>query len=264
MTLQINKIKLQLHPDAEKVIPRYFNPGAERSLMLMQRVLKMPQEDAKALLQQVLEEFSGHHRDLCAVFEKHFGLVRKLLTKEDEMMLTTEQRLLIGSYFTMEYSLQHAALFNPSIVEDPDQSGTKDGERNVILSFRAVGEGHISSLVFRRATLDREAMIHFESSGTNMSEGMITQKNLNSKADFENLLSQTILPVNIQHEILSQLQDTFSYPSIESILKTALHQLKPGLGKNKMKYDILSMVNTSYEIHFQPDSELSERVIFPV
>lgn len=77
----------------------------------------------------------------------------------------------------MEYALEHAALFNPSIVEDPDQSGTSVGEKNVIVSFRATGEGHISSLVFKRATLDSNANIHFEPSGKYMSQGRITQKN---------------------------------------------------------------------------------------
>ncbi len=224
----------------------------------------MHHEAAKSLLSQIVHEFSQYHKELLTVFEKHFSLVSRLLSPEAELKITPEQKLLIGAYFTMEYSLQHAALFNPSIVEDPDQSGTETGEKKVIISFRATGEGHISSLVFKRGKLDKDSMIHIEPSGNLMYEGRITQKRLNNKSDFESLLSQTILPVVIQQEILSQLKDTFSYKSIESILRTALQQLKPGTGRNKLKYDILSMINTSYEIHFLPDSKISERVIFPV
>ncbi|NML23988.1 glycosidase [Pseudoflavitalea sp. G-6-1-2] len=264
MSLQINKINLQLTPDNRKVITRYFNPGNERSIILINRVLQIPQETAKSLLNQIFHEFSQFHKDLPAVFEKHFRLIKQLLPPEAELTITPDLKLLIGAYFTMEYSLQHAALFNPSIVEDPDQSGAEPGEKKVIMSFRAAGEGHISSLVFKRAKLDKDSMIHIEPSGNLMYEGRITQQKLNSKSDFENLLSQTVLPVVIQQEILNQLKDTFSYQSIESILKTALQQLKPGTGRNKLKYDILSMVNTSYEIHFLPDSKISERVIFPV
>ncbi len=78
------------------------------------------------------------------------------------------------------------------------------------------------------------------------------------------MLSHTLLPEDIRADILSQLRDTFSYKEIEVTLKTALHPLEAGLAKNRLRYDILSMVNTTYELHFQPDSLLSERVIFPV
>lgn len=264
MSLKIIRVNLQLTPDVRKVIPRYFNPGNERSLVLINKVLQMQQEKAKNLLQNICDEFSKHHKHLQSVFEKHFGLVKHLLPPEEELTVSREKKLLIGSYFTMEYALQFAALFNPSIVEDPDQSGAEAGEKNVIISFRAVGEGHISSLVFRRGKLDKDCMLHIEPSGTLMHEGLITQKKLNSKTDFEILLSQTELPAAIRGEILSKLQDTFSYRAIESILKTALQQVDPGTGRNKLRYDILSMVNSTYEVHFSSDSPLSERVLFPV
>src|SRR5205085_2454706 len=97
-----------------------------------------------------------------------------------------------------------AALFNPSIVEDPDQSGTAAGEKNVIVSFRATGEGHVSSLIFKRGKLDKNAMINFESSGKYMNEGLITQQNWNSKAVFRELLSQTTLSADIRVSVLNQ------------------------------------------------------------
>jgi predicted GH43/DUF377 family glycosyl hydrolase len=264
MKLEVNRINVRLNPDVKKVIPRFFNTGNERSLALINRVLHMPDKEANNLLLQVYNEFSSRYRDIQPIFEKHFDLVKHLLPQDEQQTVSKEKKFLIGSYFTMEYSLEHAALFNPSVVEDPDQSGAAAGEQNVIVSFRATGEGHVSSLVFKRGKLDKNAMIHFEPSGKYMNEGLVTQQNRNNKAVFEELLSHTILPENIRRNILSRLQDTFSYKEIESILKTALHQVEAGMGRNKLKYDILSMVNTSYELHFLPDSLLSERVIFPV
>jgi predicted GH43/DUF377 family glycosyl hydrolase len=224
----------------------------------------MPDKEANKIFLDVYNEFADRYKDIRAVFEKHFQLVKHLLPNEAQETASMEKKLLIGSYFTMEYSLEHAALFNPSIVEDPDQSGVAAGEKNVIVSFRATGEGHTSSLVFRRGKLDKNAMIHFEPSGKYMNEGLITQQKWNNKAVFRELLLQTILSEDIRLNILSQLQDTFSYKEIELVLKTALQQVKAGTGRNKLKYDILSMVNTSYEVQFLPDSLLSERVIFPV
>jgi predicted GH43/DUF377 family glycosyl hydrolase len=264
MELQVNRINVRLNPDVRKVIARFFNAGNERSLALINRVLQLPEAEANDLLLRICDEFSSRYKNIRAVFEKHFDLVKHLLNHEEQLTVPQEKKLLIGSYFTMEYSLEHAALFNPSIVEDPDQSGTAAGEKNVIISFRSTGEGHISSLIFKRGRLDKNAMIHVEPDGNYMNEGLITQKKRNSKAVFKELLLQTILSEDIRTNILGQLQDTFSYKEIESILKTALQQVKAGTGRNKLKYDILSMVNTTYEVDFSNDSLVSERVIFPV
>src|SRR5690606_26779115 len=96
------------------------------------------------------------HRSIVKVFERNFDRVRHLLerldTPTDKISMTA--KLLIGSYFTMEYSIESAALFNPSIVEHPDQSELFKGEKRVIISFRATGEGHVSSIVFRSGYID--------------------------------------------------------------------------------------------------------------
>lgn len=264
MKLHVNRTGIRLNPDFKKVIPRFFNTGDERSQALINKVLQMPDSDANAQLRQVLNEFGPHYKNIQGVFEKHFDFVRRLLPEKQQLDLSSEKKLLIGSYFTMEYSLEAAALFNPSIVEDPDQSDTAPGQKNVIVSFRAVGEGHISSLVFKRGKLDENAMIHFEPSGKFISEGLVTQQKRNNKATFGELLSKTALPEDTRNNILSQLHDTFSYKEIELVLKSTLRRIKSGKKKARLKYDILSMVNTSYELHFSADSIVSERVIFPV
>jgi predicted GH43/DUF377 family glycosyl hydrolase len=63
------------------------------------------------------------------------------------------QRQLIGAYFLNEYSFEASALFNPSIVPHPDQSDAPKGGLRFILSLRAIGEGHVSSLTFRAGTV---------------------------------------------------------------------------------------------------------------
>ncbi len=211
-----------------------------------------------------MDEFSSRYRNVQEIFKKHFELIKYLIPEHVLTDLSKEQILLTGSYFTMEYSLEAAALFNPSVVEDPDQSGAGKGEKNVIVSFRATGESHISSLIFKRAKLDKNAMIHFKPSGRFMGEGLVTQQKRDNKLVFSELLSQMKLPEDIRPNILNQLHDPFSYQEIETVLKNTLIQVQSAAEKNKIKYDILSMVNTSYELNFLPESDLSERVIFPV
>jgi predicted GH43/DUF377 family glycosyl hydrolase len=264
MRVHVKRIGPRLNPDYKKVIARFFNTGNERSLKLINRVIEMPQKEAEDLIQQVLDEFSSRYKDIRAIFVKHFELTKHLLPQSVQSTLSQEKKILIGSYFTMEYSIEAAALFNPSIVEDPDQSGAAAGEKKVILSFRATGESHISSLVFKRATLDAHAMIHFEPSGKFNSEGVVTEQKDGNKMTFKELMSQITLPEGIRPALLSQLQDPFSYKEMEVALKTVLLMIESVSERRKVKYDILSVVNTSYELQFAADSHLSERVIFPV
>jgi predicted GH43/DUF377 family glycosyl hydrolase len=264
MKLEVSRTRVRLKPDVSKVIPRYFYAGEERGRALINRVLSLRDDEVNETLFHVQAEFSKRYSNIKVIFEKHFEFVKHLLPENELLALSIEKRLLIGSYFTMEYSLEHAALFNPSIVEDPDQSGAGKGEKNVIISFRATGEGHISSLIFKRAKLLENATIQFEPAGKYVNEGRVTQKKRNSKEAFKELLSHTILPEDIRADILDHLGEPFSYKEIEAVLKRSLHPLEKGMAKNKLRYDILSMVNTTYELHFQPDSLLSERVIFPV
>jgi predicted GH43/DUF377 family glycosyl hydrolase len=118
--------------------------------------------------------------------------------------------------------------------------------------------------VFKRGLLDAHGMIYFEPSGKFFSEGLITKRRRDDKIALDNLLEQIVLPEEIHPTILKQLQDPFSYKEIEMVLKNALLKTVATNGNNKIKNDILSFVNTSYEVHFPADSLLSERVIFPV
>ena len=134
----------------------------------------------------------------------------------------------------------------------------------MIISFRATGENHISSVVFKRGILKKNGVIHFEPSGKFITEGAITQQERESKAAFRKVLAQLILPVDVFLNIMDQLNDTFSYKELETALKNSLPAIGSTVEEMKLKHEILSAVNTNYEIQFPADSLLSERVIFPV
>jgi predicted GH43/DUF377 family glycosyl hydrolase len=264
MKLHVNRLNQRLNPDYKKVIPRFFNSGIERSRVLIERVLHLSDAEADELLDQVLIEFSPRYRDIKSIFVKHFEMIRYLLLEPEQKSLGDSKKLLMGSYFTMEYSLEAAALFNPSIVQDPDQSGAGEGEKKVIISFRATGESHISSLVFKRATINQDSCIQFEPSGKFIGEGELTEKNKINKEGFEAMLSQLSLPSDIKQQILEQLNDPFYYKEIEMVLKSALLPIESPIERKRLKYEILDVVNTNYELRFSPDSHISERVLFPV
>ena len=110
-----------------------------------------------ALLDEISAEFSQRHQDIRKRFLERFEQIRELLYAAEE--ISEDRRLLIGSYFLAEYSLESAALFNPSIVPDPDQTGLPPGALRFILSLRATGEGHISSITFRTGIIHPDQRI---------------------------------------------------------------------------------------------------------
>jgi predicted GH43/DUF377 family glycosyl hydrolase len=163
----LNRHALYLRPDPARVIVRPFRPATEprdlnptdktRANHIVDRVLALDAAAAASQLADVLENFEGRHRNLLATFEARADEMEDALASHEAF--TKTQRQLVGAYFLHEYSFEAAALFNPSIVHHPDQTGAPPGGRRFILSLRAVGEGHVSSLTFRSGSIDANGAI---------------------------------------------------------------------------------------------------------
>lgn len=157
----LNRQALYLRPDPSRVVVRPFKPATEprdfnptdksRANHIVDRVLSLDAATVSLLLAEVLENFQGRHRNLLATFEARADEMEEALAQH--VNFTQEQRRLVGAYFLHEYSFEAAALFNPSIVAHPDQSGAPAGGMRFVLSLRAVGEGHVSSLTFRSGSI---------------------------------------------------------------------------------------------------------------
>src|SRR5579862_181404 len=158
MRLPVERKPVRVNPDPRRVIARFFFNGNERAKELIQRVMDVSEEVAFGIISPLLQEYSKRHRNITKVLSRHCSKLKPLFAdlKIDYDSISLYRKLLLGSYFTHEYSIESAAFFNPSIVEDPDQNELKNGEKRVIISLRAVGEGHISSITFRRAMLDKD------------------------------------------------------------------------------------------------------------
>lgn len=162
-----NRQALHLLPDPSRVVVRPFRPSVEprnlndldktRANHIVDRVLALPEPEVHALLKATLDNFDGRHRNLLAKFETR---ARQMETVFDSHAnFSREQCQLVGAYFMHEYSFEAAALFNPSIVPHPDQSGLCEGCGRFVLSVRAVGEGHVSSLTFRTGVIAADGTV---------------------------------------------------------------------------------------------------------
>ena len=187
MNVIVSRKDVKFNPDPSRVIARFHYTNDERSKNIIRKVFDMPEDEAKIALNQVLRGYSKRHRSISRIFENHFNKLSHLLNELNINPDDIEEymKVLIGSYFTMEYSIESAAFFNPSIVEDPDQSELQTGEKRVILSFRATGEGHISSIVFRSGVLDENNDLLIEPVGKMLDEAENIKRYIYNKESFE-------------------------------------------------------------------------------
>ena len=144
-----------------RVITRPYLPSGENRVRnIIQRVLGLDEEQVGTLLETLLHEFSHRHRYFRETLERNFNLVTRFMP--DIANVSMQRRLLIGTYFTAEYSVEAAAFFNPSIVQVANQEADPEGSCRFVMSFRATGEGHISSIEFRSGIIDTNNDIYFD------------------------------------------------------------------------------------------------------
>src|ERR1051326_188882 len=157
-SIAIHRTGLTLRPDPARVLVRPFNPTNEkRARKICARVLALAENEVSDLLAQVEAEFGERHRQTREFFQRRFKHAQVYLAPGE--ILSEKRQLLLGAHFTHEYSLESAALFNPSIVPHPDQSNLPEGSLRFIISLRATGEGHISSITFRTGIVDANNQI---------------------------------------------------------------------------------------------------------
>ena len=265
MRLSIERKNVKVYPDTKRVIARFFFYGEERAKQVIQRVMDMNEEEVFGTISPILQEYSKRHRNITKVLYRHCARLKSLFSDLgiDYEQLESYRKLLIGSFFTHEYSIESAAFFNPSIVEDPDQTELEEGQKRVIMSFRAVGEGHISSIAFRRALLDKDNNISVIPVGNHVDEAdIIHSASYEKKEFFDNGFSAQI-DKKVLKEVEGQLEEIFDYNFLKKvIINQKKLQTEEAL---KMEYEkVLWLADSYYEITFSLDTDISDRVIFPI
>lgn len=169
--LNLQDTGLHFRPDTTKVIPRFMQLGnSNRERSVFGRICTIPEQQVDELLREITDLFAARHRDSRGVFREHYDRVKVYANGS----VSPQRQLLIGAYFTMEYSIEAAALFNPSIVPHPDQRGVGAGGLRVILSLRAVGEGHISSILFKCGIVGPDGDVTVDEDGRFFESGAVT------------------------------------------------------------------------------------------
>ncbi|WP_028375419.1 glycoside hydrolase family 130 protein [Leeuwenhoekiella sp. MAR_2009_132] len=266
MRVSVERKRINFMPDSSRVVARFFMNGELRTQNLITRILKMSDDQVQQALEQVLREFATRHRNISQLFFKHCNRVRGIIEgmEIDFEALSEDQKLLIGSYCTMEYSLESAAFFNPSIIEDFDQSYLQKGEKRVIISFRATGEGHISSLVFRRAIIDSNHDMHLTKIGDYIDLAEISHKKLFDKKHFIKRLKEMHIDEQHSRSIMNSLPNRFEYSALKNSICSLLEDDQLSAEQRTAFEEMKWLVESFYDLQFHKDSDITERVIFPI
>lgn len=261
--MQIKRSDTLLLPDRGRVLFRPFEPvDKNRVLKIVARVMELSDAEVNQLVGQVMREFHGRHPRMTQFFLRRFEAVRPYLLTDRE--LPESRRLLIGSYFTQEYALEATALFNPSMVWHYDQSNVPPGSRRFLISLRATGEGHLSSIGFRSGLVHPDGTITIDQPSRYVTAPEVVPNALYEKTLFHQKLQELGIANGFVDLVLGSLDDRFTLQELEYSMQFVLRQHRMRQHEwGQLAAGVLSLAKANYEIQHDPETDISERVIFP-
>jgi len=259
----IKRIDKKFQPDYSRVIIKPHIPKeSDRIERLINRVLNLPEEQVEKILNRVTTSFSNRHKNIWDAFDANFNEIKRYIPENTQM--SNNRRALLGAYFSSEYSIQAAAFFNPSIIAHPNQVGVEDGGLRFILSFRSVGEGHISSIEFRSGIVDKNCDFTFDEASRYAERASVSSNPVYDRATFFMKLTEMHREkcgkeeCLISKQVHDLLEDQFLLSDLIGVLQMVIDKDHRAVGEN-----IMWLAKSNYELQFKLDQELSEKIIFP-
>ena len=255
---------IDFRPNTGRVLNRPFIPSDPgRVSRVIDRVLAFTEAEVETQLADLRTQFDQRHPNLERSWLRQFEKVRAYLSNKES--LSGSQRLLIGAYFTGEYAIESAALFNPSIVPHPDQTDLAVDELRFILTLRAVGEGHISSLEFRSGVIRRDHSIEMDETSLLITAPDIDPDPTFPKNIFLHKLREKGLENNWSRLVMNQLGSAFTRTELHESIQRAAQHTHQHTEEVKKAIDCVNwLVESNYQVSFNPAIPLSQRVIFPI
>ncbi|MBI2431639.1 MAG: glycoside hydrolase family 130 protein [Candidatus Hydrogenedentes bacterium] len=256
---------------------RPFVLGEARIRTVVNRVRPMAEEQVAELLQGVIGDYSGRHRNIERTLWNNFEEVRPYI--EGVEAFSDQRKLLVATFFTMEYAIESAALFNPSMVPGPDQANLQPDEVRVVMSLRATGEGHVSSIEFREAIIAGDGHLAMEPTSRFVAAPALRKDTVYDRHLFRlrvlamgapgppesSEIHGTAFGEQIVDQVLAPLGDRFTFDALAQAIHDYRQQDHSYPAFAEMQLDrMMLLARANYELTFSKDSEISERVVFPV
>ncbi|MDP2943412.1 MAG: glycoside hydrolase family 130 protein [Candidatus Omnitrophota bacterium] len=260
----IKNTGIVITPDSECVIIRPYIPADQSRIpRIISRVMALDESTAEKQLKKTKRDFSSRHHNLDAILERQFEVVRAYMPSD--FAPSKACRLLIGAYFIGERSYESTALFNPSIVAHPDQSGVSVGSLRFIISLRATGEGHISALAFRSGVVDKHGSVTIDKDSGLACTAEPKPNALYNKICFVGKLYEMGLANDCSKCIMDPLPAEFTMDALQDKVRAYETGHDPIAQTDRLTCEkILWLARCNYEAAFDPLLPLSERVLFPL
>ncbi|MEO8206612.1 MAG: glycoside hydrolase family 130 protein [Chthoniobacterales bacterium] len=261
--VKVERTRIILKPDSSRV---FFRPldfmSKERITRIVARVMALSEKETEREYERIILGFGDRHQKLCDFFMLRFRAVQNELFTDEP--LSENRMCLLGAYFSQEYALEAAALFNPSMVPHPDQSDLPEGSVRFVLSLRATGEGHISSIVFRSGTIDKDGNIDVAKPTPFVTAPEVRHDLVYEKALFQRKLVELGMLNQFAETTLKELSATFTFAELHTCIERMLKRDRSvSPNHHPVAEELISLARANYEIEFRAEQRMSERVIFP-
>jgi len=263
-SVTIHPSEIELRPDVSRVLVRPFDPGESvRWDNIIGRALRMTEEQIHEELETTRYDFGDRHKEIECFWLNRFDQIADRIPDHDKLSL--ERRLFIGALFSHEYSLEAAALFNPSIVAHPDQSGIEPGALRFIMSLRATGEGHISSIEFRTGIISADYSVILDDASGFVTTPERSRNPTYRKASFLHKLSEVEIDDACLEPVMDQLGPLFTLRELkDSIIRSDLCSIGARCNADQIMDQVNWLAESNYDVEFPDDVPISERIVFPV
>jgi predicted GH43/DUF377 family glycosyl hydrolase len=261
--IPVRRLPQRLRRDAGLTIARFFWPGSpQRAASVIGLVACLDPETVSRMLTSCLDDFGERYDDLPGIFEDHHAEAAERVGAADSF--SAEQRKLIGAYFTMEYAYASAAFFNPSIVPAQDQRDVPAGSVRFVMSLRAVGEGHVSSLVFREGLIDADGGITIDPVPPQSRRLRVFEDRTFMKRRFRLKLIEAGAYTDLADVVLDRLGEAFALSDLERALENVRQTLDDEAKLAGTDDAMRWLAHSNYQVKAPEDAALSQLVLFPV
>ncbi len=261
--MELKRTDIVIKPNNARVLVRPFEfTDTQRAFRIVARIMSLPDADVDRLIADLFTEFHGRHQKARQFILHRFDYARQFLLTDAPV--SENRQLLIGAYFTQEYALESAALFNPSMVWHPDQSNVPAGAKRFILSLRATGEGHVSSITFRSGIVDRDCKIVLDPNPRFVTTPDMETNTLYEKGLFQRKLVELGFANGFVEQVMALLDDSFTFDQLKSAVSTVRRQYRMRTNEfDTVANAMTALAKSNYEFTFAPELSLAERAIFP-
>ncbi len=260
--LEVCRVPQRFAANDSRVMTRFFFPGDEhRAKAIVQRIMDLSDVEVDNLLAHVLHNFSSRHHDIKSVLSEHYVRLGDHVPLNGH--IDSQRQLLIGAYFTMEYAIEAAALFNPSIVQAPNQDDVPDGAIRFLMSLRATGEGHISSIVFRTGIIDRKGVLRFNPPSRFARRVRVVEDRLYDNKIFRLKLEEMGACNQLAQSVLDRLDPQFPMSGLNDVIDGLRNELEAPQALQETADNMIWLARSNYHLKVPPDADPSELVIFP-